>query len=116
MLWALSSPERLSERARKAVASPRHAVFVSAASCWEVEIKYGLGKLKVPNDLEAQIVDRRFLELPIRARHARALRELPLLHRDPFDRMLVAQALVEDLVLLTADDAVAAYHVRTMRA
>lgn len=62
------------------------------------------------------IVERRFLELPVRVRHARALGDLPALHRDPFDRLLVAQAIVEEPVIVTADDAVAAYPARTLRA
>jgi PIN domain nuclease of toxin-antitoxin system len=116
LLWALASPERLSDSVRAAIANPSHAVLVSAASAWEVEIKASLGKLQVPSDLDRQLVDRGFLELPVRVRHTRALRDLPALHRDPFDRLLVAQAIVEDLVLVTADEALVAYPARTMRA
>lgn len=116
LLWALADPGRLSEHARAAIADPRHAVLVSVASGWEIEIKRGLGKLTTPPDLDEQLRSRRMLELPIRLRHTTALRALPPLHRDPFDRMLVAQAIVEDLVLVTADAQVRAYPVRTMPA
>lgn len=116
LLWALTTPERLSERTRAAVADPHHAVFVSAASGWEIEIKRALGKLTTPADLEQQLRNRRFLELPVRLRHTTATRDLPPLHRDPFDRILVAQAIVEDLVLVTADEQMFPYPVRTMRA
>jgi PIN domain nuclease of toxin-antitoxin system len=116
LLWALADPGRLSETSRAAIADPRHAVLVSAASGWEIEIKRALGKLTTPPDLDEQLRSRRLLELPIRLRHTAALRTLPPLHRDPFDRMLVAQAIVEDLVLVTADAQVRAYPVRTMPA
>jgi PIN domain nuclease of toxin-antitoxin system len=116
LLWALAQPERLSGEARAAIADARNAVFVSAASSWEIEIKTALGKLRTPPDLEAQLTERRFLELPIRLKHALALRRLPLHHRDPFDRMLVAQAMVEGLTLVTSDEQVLAYSTPTMRA
>lgn len=116
LLWALASPERLSDKARAAIVEPRHAVFVSAASSWEIEIKRALGKLRAPPDLERQLKDRRFVELPVRVRHTEALRDLPPLHRDPFDRMLVAQALVDDLTLVSADEQLRAYSVRTLPA
>lgn len=116
LLWALATPERLSEKARAAIAHPRHAVFVSAASSWEIEIKRALGKLATPPDLEQQLRQRRFLELPVRVRHTQALRGLPPLHRDPFDRLLVAQAIVEELVLVSADELIFAYQAKTMRA
>lgn len=116
LLWALASPERLSERARSVIADPRHAVFVSAASLWEIELKRALGKLRTPLDLDDQLAERRFLELPVRVRHALAVRDLPPLHRDPFDRMLVAQAIADDLTLVSATEQIFAYPARTLRA
>jgi PIN domain nuclease of toxin-antitoxin system len=116
LLWCLGAPQRLQRETRKKIEKPDTIVFVSAASAWEIEMKRSLGKLKVPNDLEEQLHEKRFTELPVRARHVQALRSLPALHRDPFDRMLVAQATTENLVLVTADAKVRAYPVRSMEA
>ena len=116
VLWCLIAPERLARETRRKIENPNTVVFVSAASAWEIEMKRSLGKLKVPADLEEQLQEKRFTELPVRVRHVQALRSLPSLHRDPFDRMLVAQAAAENLVLVTADDKLRAYPVRTMEA
>jgi PIN domain nuclease of toxin-antitoxin system len=116
LLWCLGAPDRLQRETRRKIERPETVVFVSAASAWEIETKRALGKLKVPADLEDQLHEKRFTELPVRVRHVQALRSLPALHRDPFDRMLVAQATAENLVLVTADDKVRAYPVRTLEA
>jgi PIN domain nuclease of toxin-antitoxin system len=84
-------------------------VMFSAASIWEAEIKAAAGKLVVPDELLAALEADRFLELPIAARHAREAARLPMRHRDPFDRMLVAQARLEGLVVITADPKIADY-------
>lgn len=108
-LWAVSGSRRLKPAARRAMESA-DAVFVSAASLWEVAIKVRLGKIDVdPANLCAAIEESGFVELPVRASHTTILGQLPLHHRDPFDRMLVAQAISEPLRLLTADAALAAY-------
>ena len=116
LLWCLVAPQRLRRDARRRIESPSETVYVSAVSAWEIELKRALGKLKAPDDLEDQMKDKRFAELPIQLRHVRALSTLPDLHRDPFDRMLVAQAQTERLVLVTSDDQVLAYPVTTLRA
>jgi PIN domain nuclease of toxin-antitoxin system len=116
LLWCLAAPERLHRDARRRIESPSETVFVSAVSAWEIELKRGLGKLKVPDDLEEQMKEKRFGELPIHVRHVKALTSLPDLHRDPFDRMLVAQAQTDRLVLVTSDEQVLAYPVATLRA
>ncbi|MET0592192.1 MAG: type II toxin-antitoxin system VapC family toxin [Polyangiaceae bacterium] len=116
LLWCLGAPERLQRETRRKIEKPDTVVFVSAASAWEIEMKRSLGKLKAPSDLEEQLQEKRFTELPIRLRHVQSLRSLPSLHRDPFDRMLVAQAVAENLVLVTADEKLRAYPVRTMEA
>jgi len=86
-------------------------VLVSAVSAWEIAIKASLGKMVARTSVADAITDYDFRELPVRLDHAEALRHLPPLHRDPFDRMLVAQASVEDLVILSRDGALAAYKV-----
>jgi len=89
--------------------------MVSVVSAWEMEIKRALGKLQVPDDLATQLKHLRFLELPLQFRHVQRLRKLPKLHRDPFDRMLVAQAMVDGLTLVTRDRNVLAYPVKSLR-
>jgi len=108
-LWYLADSKRLVPRARTAI-SGADRVFVSAASIWEAAIKTALGKLTVVlDDLVAGIAASGFSELPITALHAARVAALPDHHRDPFDRMLIAQALSEPLVLLTNDEILARY-------
>ena len=114
-LWWLSDDSGLSAEARQAIADPAAIVQVSAASLWEISIKRALGKLEVESpDLAAEISANGFVELPITGRHALDAGSLPRHHDDPFDRMLVAQALAEDLILVTRDPAVEPYGVRTL--
>lgn len=89
-------------------------VYVSAVSAWEIAIKVGLGKLTAKVELASAIADYGFLPLPISLEHAGATRKLPTLHRDPFDRMLIAQAIFEQLVLVTDDRLIRAYRVKTL--
>ncbi len=109
LLWWLSDDPRLSERARTLMAAGEVVVYFSAASIWEAEIKAALGKLVVRDDLVEALTADRFVELAIAARHAREAARLPPLHRDPFDRMIVAQARLEGLRVITADPKVADY-------
>lgn len=115
VLWALSAPHQLAARVRELLERPDTTILVSVVSAWEMEIKRALGKLDAPDDLETQVRRLRFLELPVHLRHVRQLRKLPTLHRDPFDRMLVAQAIVDGLTLVTRDRNVMAYPVKSMR-
>ena len=93
LLWALESPQRLPAGIRAAIEDTENDVFASAASAWEIAIKQSLGKLPVPRaDLLGTLRRANLTELPVTLRHAQATRSLPLIHRDPFDRMLVAQA------------------------
>lgn len=108
LLWAFAAPERIPTRARKRIDVSE--VFVSAASIWEVSIKASLGKIQVDAGLLlAEIEPAGFTLLPISGDHAVAVGLLPSIHRDPFDRMLVAQARTEPLILLTNDAALARY-------
>lgn len=116
LLWALSEPTRIAPAARRAIESRSNTVHVSAASAWEMEIKRALGKLRTPDDLDGELRATGFVELPVRVAHVSALRKLPKLHRDPFDRLLVAQAIAEGLTLVTRDEVVARYAVATLRA
>ena len=111
LLWVLTGPRQLRPEERTAIENPEHQIYVSAASIWEMAIKAGLGKLRMPDGLEAELARMRMEQLPISHRHALRVRSLPLRHRDPFDRMLVAQALDEDLTLITRDSQIQAYEV-----
>ena len=119
-LWWLRDDARLGRRARAAIAAPRETVLVSAASIWEIAIKLSLGKLRWRSErrvtLEESILACGFGELPVTARHAAAVRTLAPLHGDPFDRLLVAQALTDDLRVVTADQTFHAYGVPVVAA
>ena len=116
LLWSLSSPERLSQAARNAIEDPSNLVFVSAAVTWEIEIKVGLGKLRAPSDLATQLAAANFQELPIAIAHTLAIKQLPNLHRDPFDRIMLAQAKAAGLTFVTADPLVLQYPGTFLRA
>ncbi len=102
-LWWLDDPQLLSKAARKAIGDGKNAVYISAAVIWEISIKRALGKLDAPDDLEAAMAANRFLPLPVTVPHALAVRTLPEHHRDPFDRLLIAQAMTDTVRLYTAD-------------
>jgi PIN domain nuclease of toxin-antitoxin system len=115
-LWWLADSPRLSDAARRAIADSSSLVHVSAASIWEIAIKQELGRLQtISADLVAEIEANQFLELPIRGTHAARAAQLPPHHRDPFDRVLVAQAQIENLTLVSSDRAMLAYGVPTLR-
>lgn len=108
VLWAMAEPEKLPPIARRHIDEAQ--VFVSAASLWEIAIKASLGKLNFePESIRTTIAPSGFDELPVTGVHAARVKTLPWHHRDPFDRLLVAQALVEPLILLTADAMLSAY-------
>ena len=109
MLWWLADSPKLSRQARAFIADPENTVFVSAATMWEIRIKEKLGKLDVPANLIDTVRSEEFEWIPISAEHADATMDLPLLHRDPFDRMLVAQAKWMGITLLTSDPMLAQY-------
>lgn len=117
LLWALAEPERLSRRARRAVEDERNDVLVSAASVWEIAIKAGLGRLgpdgaAIERSLPEEIERHAFQPLQVQIRHALRVATLPAVHRDPFDRLLAAQAIVEGLHVVTADRELRAYGLR----
>ena len=112
LLWAAGRPEKLSGSARAQLTAPENNLFFSAASMWEIVIKLGLGRddFKVdPYRLRTMLVVHGYTEIPVSAEHALRVHGLPLLHRDPFDRLLLAQARSEGMLLITADAAVAEY-------
>jgi PIN domain nuclease of toxin-antitoxin system len=113
-LWWLDDNSRLSGEARDRIADPETAVFVSAASIWEIGIKRALGKLEAPREIVAFVEEEGFRGLPMAMRHAEIASLLPLHHRDPFDRMLIAQGLAEDLTIVTVDGRFEPYGVKLL--
>ena len=111
LLWALSEPDSLSTAARKAIADPSNLIVVSSALLWECAIKASIGKLDLPDDFFDAIPEAGYEVMPIRIAHLNIYRTLPLYHRDPFDRMLVAQAMAEGLTLISRDAEIARYQV-----
>ena len=112
LLWAAGEPSRLSPEARALIETPENELLFSAASLWEIAIKRGLGREDFRVDvrlLRRGLLDNGYSELPVGSEHAVALDGLPPIHKDPFDRLLVAQALVEGITLLTSDERVAQY-------
>jgi PIN domain nuclease of toxin-antitoxin system len=117
-LWSLATPERLNKRTRALLSDPAHTLYLSAASSWEIAIKAALGKLHLPEPPDKYVPSRMealdIRGLPVEHAHALRVFGLPRHHRDPFDRILVAQAQTESLTILTADRAFAAYDVETI--
>ncbi|UUO13399.1 MULTISPECIES: type II toxin-antitoxin system VapC family toxin [Aphanizomenonaceae] len=103
LLWWLANDPKLSADVREIIRNPVNDSFVSAATIWEIAIKTSLGKLKQPDDLLAVLRDNRFEVLDISAEHCLNVGSLPWHHKDPFDRMLISQALVEGLTIITVD-------------
>ncbi|WP_018914675.1 type II toxin-antitoxin system VapC family toxin [Thiomonas sp. FB-6] len=111
-LWAITDSPRLAARARDLIHSPRSSVWISAATIWEITIKHGLGRGDMPvsgRDALRYFGDSGYRLLAIEPEHAAAIAELPPHHQDPFDRMLIAQALNEPMRLITHDATVARY-------
>jgi len=110
-LWFLSGDERLGEGAKRHLLDETNRVLLSAAVVWEVTLKRSLGKLAVPDEYLALLLGAGVQALPVSLAHAAAIAELPWHHRDPFDRMLVAQAAIEQAALVSRDDELRAYGV-----
>lgn len=111
LLWALKEPERLAARSAAAIAAEDSRVFVSVVSPWELAIAEARGRLSTPGDLEAHLERNRFEQLPVTLRHVELIRSMAHHHKDPFDRMLIAQAQVEGLTLVTSDREIRRYPV-----
>lgn len=115
-LWWVADWGKIAEPAREAIADPKNEVFVSAVTGWEIGIKKAKGRLEAPDNLAAIVEEKRFEHLPLTFAHAERAASLPPRHRDPFDRMLIAQAQAEGLTLVTRDSRIPLYDVVTMPA
>jgi PIN domain nuclease of toxin-antitoxin system len=116
LLWWLADSDRLGQPARAVLADPSNTVYVSAASAWEIAIKVGLGRLEAPRHVAGWLPDaltaNRFTPLPITIKHALGVEELPPYHADPFDRLIISQAIAEDLRVVTGDRQLGLYDIR----
>jgi PIN domain nuclease of toxin-antitoxin system len=115
-LWWLGNDPQLGPKAREAISDERNDVFVSAVTGWEIAIKRSVGKLRAPDNLDALLEDEGFLPLPITFYHGEQAGSLSPHHKDPFDRMLIAQAQAEGLTLVTRDKHFPLYGVRVLPA
>ena len=111
LLWWLDDNPILSKTANAAIADSRNMVFISTASIWEISIKRALGKLTIPPDFQNVLSQQPFLFLDVATDHAHEVANLPLHHRDPFDRMLIVQAQIERLTIITRDEWIKEYDV-----
>ncbi len=116
LLWWLDDNPTLSEKANSTIADGNNLVFVSAAVIWEIRIKQALGKLTIPDNFRKVLDQQPFEMLAIMAEHAHAVGNLPAIHRDPFDRMLIAQAKVEGFTIVTRDSIIQQYKVPILKA
>jgi len=116
LIWSLENNLSLSDPARDAIIEGRNLVFISAASVWEISVKQAMGKLQVPDNLIEEIQIHRFTPLEINLQHARLAGRLPAIHKDPFDRMLIAQSILEKLTIVTRDQVMSQYDVTVLRA
>ncbi|MBM3886909.1 type II toxin-antitoxin system VapC family toxin, partial [Candidatus Dependentiae bacterium] len=112
LLWWLANDKKLTKKIRNVIQDPENHIFVSSVSVWEVSIKKALGKLRAPDNLKEAVIasDIQFLSMTVD--HALYLSQLPAIHNDPFDRLLIAQCLVEDLVFITADTIIPRYEIK----
>ena len=113
-LWWLSDVEQLAEGTRATIADPHNDVFVSAITGWEIAVKRAKGRLVAPGNLSMLVEEKGFTHLPLTFHHAEQAGSLPMHHRDPFDRFLIAQARTEELILVTRDGHIRRYDVATM--
>ncbi len=116
LIWTLENNLSLSGDAREAIIDGKNMVFVSAASAWEISIKEAMGRIEVPDNLNEEIGFNRFTQLNMNFEHAQLAGTLPAIHKDPFDRMLIAQAIIEKLTLVTRDRTIARYDVNLLDA
>ena len=114
LLWWLNDDRSLTDEHRRLIQDKRNSCYVSAATVWEISIKSGIGKLEIASEYLDVVRSQGFLELPVSWLHVNAVRELPEHHRDPFDRLLVAQATIEGMVLLSVDPVIRKYGITVL--
>lgn len=116
LIWALTEPERMSSRVLEAIETTANDPYVSVVSVWEIAIKAAKGNLRAPPDIEAALAQQRFSTLPVTMRHVLAVESLPRHHADPFDRMIIAQAHLDEMTIVTSDSTIRRYPVAVLPA
>jgi len=116
LIWWVTDNDKLSDRARSIIRDPENQIFVSAASVWEIAIKSSLGKLEISKHFYHDLAKEPFTELSVSFQHAILVRDLPHIHADPFDRLLIAQARVENLTVITSDPSFKRYEIAVIKA
>lgn len=112
LIWGISEPEKLSKKTKELLSDVDNIILVSTASLWELQIKRSLNKIILPEDFIPQLQKNGYELLNISYKHIERLDEIPLIHRDPFDRMLIAQSMYENVPLITKDSEIAKYNVK----
>ncbi len=115
LIWALENNSQLTGNVRDIIIDGKNLVFVSSVSAWEISIKKSIGKLQAPDNLMEEIKQHRFTPLDINFKHSQLAGQLPYIHKDPFDRMLIAQAIIEKLILVTKDSFIPQYDVKVLK-
>lgn len=115
-IWAMEGSKRLKKDIKNEISNSKNKIFVSVVTIWEISIKRSLKKLKTPFDIEASIKKTDLQIIPIQITHALAVEKLPLHHKDPFDRILISQAKVENLTLITSDQKIWKYNLKLLKA
>jgi PIN domain nuclease of toxin-antitoxin system len=115
LLWWLTTPDKLSTKAQNIIKDKSNVIYISSASFWEMTIKQGLGRLTLPHNLLETVATEHFKILPIMPEECLGVADLPMLHADPLDRLLVIQAKLHDLIIITRDKIISEYPVATMR-
>ncbi len=115
-LYCLFGTDKLSPGCKEIIADPENDIFVSSVNLWEISIKKSIGKLQAPEDMVSIVEEKGFLGLPVSLEDGQSILDLPLLHKDPFDRMLITQAKNNKLTIITNDKVIPTYDVKTMSA
>ena len=116
ILWWLTDPKNISSKAQKIIANKEERIYLSSASCWEMAIKKSIGRLKFPTNILEILTSGGFEVIPITATESLSVADLPYIHQDPFDRLLIVQAKLNDMILITRDETIMQYPVVTLRA
>lgn len=116
ILWWLTDPKSISLKARKVISDKEERIYISSASCWEMAIKKGIGRLKFPTNILEILTGEGFEIIPITANESLSVSDLPLIHQDPFDRILIVQAKLNDMILITRDETIMQYPVNALKA
>ncbi len=116
ILWWLSEPQKINEKARSVIRNRSNNIYLSSASFWEMAVKKSIGKLTLPHNLLETLTVEGFKWLPILPQEALGVADLPMIHQDPFDRLIIVQAKLHELILITADEKIIQYPVSTLKA